>query len=114
MNLKWYKSFLCLMCVLNHLKCAASDSITVVPFGHPALVQLILNLLWGEKQYLVIALAGMAFRMFLALEFSLKDNHAIHQSITRHIMNLQGTELLDYTMLVNDLIAQGKEMIEAP
>lgn len=115
--------------------CAASDNVAVVPFGHPALVQLVLNLLWGEKQYcrfvdterrdlkVVVALAGMALRlalreyssgMFLALELSLKDNHAIHRSITCRIMNLQGTELLDYTMLVDDLIARGKEMIGAP
>ncbi|KAI5993808.1 hypothetical protein F5J12DRAFT_858247 [Pisolithus orientalis] len=106
MNLKWYKSFLHLMCVLNHLKCAASDSITVVPFGHPALVQLVLNLLWGEKQYCrFVDTEEYSSRMFLALEFSLKDNHAIHRSITHRIMNLQGTELLDYTMLVDDLIA---------
>ncbi|KAI6000153.1 hypothetical protein F5J12DRAFT_846345 [Pisolithus orientalis] len=126
MKLKWYKSFLCLTCVLNHLKYAANNSITVVPFGHPALVQLVLTLLWGEKQYcrfvdikqrdlkVVIALTGMALqlvlreyssRMFSALDFSLKDNHAIHQSITCHIMNLQGTELMDYTILVDDLIA---------
>ncbi|KAI5998549.1 hypothetical protein F5J12DRAFT_849480 [Pisolithus orientalis] len=99
MNLKWYKSFLHLMCVLNHLKCAASDSITVAPFGHPALVQLYCRFVNTEQRDLkvVIALTSMALQLALRGYSS--------RIITCCIMNLQGTELLDYTMLVDDLIA---------
>ncbi|KAI5996614.1 hypothetical protein F5J12DRAFT_785395 [Pisolithus orientalis] len=62
--------------ILSLFDYAANNSIAVVPFGHPALVQLVLNLLWGEKQYcrfvnieqrdlkVVIALATGTQRIF--------------------------------------------------
>ncbi|KAF9235494.1 hypothetical protein BU15DRAFT_64846 [Melanogaster broomeanus] len=102
----------------------------VVPFGHPAVVQLVLQLLWkdnGYSRYLpndmnidaVIAFAGTIVHWVLQenasvvvtqIEFNLREHLPTHTQHVQRIEGLQGNELDMYKALVDDLRVRGAEM----
>ena len=103
-----------------------------MPFGHTALTQLILHLLWNEKRYCrylesdrktldtVVPFAGTVFHwalgeysrgVFSPAELNVRDNHTVHAGLVQRVSNLWGTELDRYNTLVADIYARGEEMI---
>ncbi|KIK14187.1 hypothetical protein PISMIDRAFT_17478, partial [Pisolithus microcarpus 441] len=102
-----------------------------VPFGHTALTQIVLNLLWGEKQYWrylqvgntdltwVIAFAGTILHQvldeyaggtFSAQEFNARTSGALYKTLYTRAVSLEGRALASYIKLMEDLHARGAEM----
>lgn len=103
-----------------------------VPFGHTALTQIVLNLLWGEKQYWrylqvgntdltrVIAFAGTILHQvldeyaggtFSAQEFNARTSGALYKTLYTRAVSLEGRALASYIKLMEDLHARGAEML---
>ncbi|KAI6115798.1 hypothetical protein EV401DRAFT_50874 [Pisolithus croceorrhizus] len=105
---------------------------TRVPFGHMALTQIVLNLLWGEKQYWrylpvgntdltrVIVFAGTILHQvldeyaggtFSAQEFNARTSGALYKTLYTRAVSLEGCALASYIKLMEDLHARGAEML---
>ncbi|KAI6155648.1 hypothetical protein BKA82DRAFT_17488 [Pisolithus tinctorius] len=105
-----------------------------MPFGHPALVQTVITLLWGDKQYQqyldverknltpIIIFAGTILYqvldeysngIFLPQDFSTRTNGLLHRKLHSHMTTLQDIELEPYNKLLEDIHAQGAEMLGA-
>ncbi|KAG9310722.1 hypothetical protein JVU11DRAFT_9323 [Chiua virens] len=114
--------------VLTHAQ--VDGSAAVVPFGHPAVVQIILHVLWKDNYatYLpdntnidaVVTFAGTVVRWVLQdhsnvsvsqSEFNTREHLPIHVQLVQRLNTLQGSELERYRELTSDIYARGQEMI---
>ncbi|KAI6166408.1 hypothetical protein EDD17DRAFT_1786436 [Pisolithus thermaeus] len=105
---------------------------TQVPFGHMALMQIVLNLLWGKKQYWcylpvgntdltrVIVFTGTILHQvldeyaggtFSAQEFNVRMSGTLYKTLYTCAVSLEGCALASYIKLMEDLHAQGAEML---
>ncbi|KAI6098241.1 hypothetical protein EDD16DRAFT_1718087 [Pisolithus croceorrhizus] len=96
------------------------------PFSHSALVQLVLNVLWGERQYwrylipgekdltAIMVFAGTALQLvlneyisgtFATLEFNTRANRSAYNELNHHLASLQGEDLACYSALTENIFA---------
>ncbi|KAI6123490.1 hypothetical protein EDD16DRAFT_654355 [Pisolithus croceorrhizus] len=128
-----------MVCLFHIMNCVSYDPTSRmswvrlrVPFGHMALTQIVLNLLWGEKQYWrylpvgntdltrVIVFAGTILHQvldeyaggtFSAQEFNARTSGALYKTLYTRAVSLEGCALASYIKLMEDLHAQGAEML---
>ncbi|KAI6022132.1 hypothetical protein PISMIDRAFT_11846 [Pisolithus microcarpus 441] len=107
-------------------------SVSQVPFSHPAVIQVVIILLWGEKNYwrfidvehkninptvvftgivLQQALQEYSTGIFSPQELNARASRSSYDSLHSRLLSLRGGELERYNLLVDDLFTRGDEML---